>query len=586
MHSCHSDQHTRSFGALHSDLPNRLCLDECELESDCTIAKIIEQVDRSSAEDMFWDNLSGKLLDTSRVQKARLEEMGELAKHGVYQKVPVSECWNRTGKGPIGTRWVDVNKGDDANPDYRSRLVAQEINDSKREDLFAATPPLESKKMLFSLAVTEGIGYNQGAKSSGHQLDFIDVRRAYFHALARRTVYVRLPDEDAEPNMCGRLVKALYGTRDAAQNWEHAYIEFLESTGFASGVASPCMFVHESRSLRVVVHGDDFTVLGPSSQLDWFREQIAARFEVKFRGRLGPESLSSNSIRILNRVVQWTPEGIRYEADQRHAEIIVAELGLGPMAKPVSTPSTQTKNADEEPLEPTSATVYRALAARANYLAQDRVDIAFAVKELCRHMSNPRNCDWDALKRLGRYLINRTRVVVHFDYQPMPQSLDIWTDTDHAGCLSTRKSTSGGVAMFGSHCLKSWSVNQQVIALSSGEAEYYGLVKGSSNALGLIGMLKDVGIDLAITLHTDASAAKGIANRRGLGKVRHIELCQLWLQDQVARGRIAVVKVRGEDNFSDSLTKHSNPDRLEQTLASTNQHIGSGRHPIMPEVAR
>ena len=88
--------------------------------------------------------------------------MGELAKHGVYVKVPVSECWNSTGAALKGTRWVDVNKGDGANPDYRSRLVAQEINDHRREDLLAATPPLESKKMLLSLAVTEGIGFKNG----------------------------------------------------------------------------------------------------------------------------------------------------------------------------------------------------------------------------------------------------------------------------------------------------------------------------------------------------------------------------------------------------------------------------------------
>ena len=116
--------------------------------------------------------------------------------------------------------------------------------------------------------------------------------------------------------MCGKLIKALYGTRDAAQNWEFAYTDFLAGIGFANGVASPCVFFHKERSLRLVVHGDDFTVLGKEQQLDWFREQIAARFEVKFRGRLGPTDSDDKAIRILNRVVTWTSEGIEYEADQ------------------------------------------------------------------------------------------------------------------------------------------------------------------------------------------------------------------------------------------------------------------------------
>ena len=72
-------------------------------------------------------------------------------------KVPIEECWANTGKEPIGTRWVDVSKGDEANPEYRSRLVAQEIKRDNRDDLFAATPPLEAKQMLMSMAVTEGV---------------------------------------------------------------------------------------------------------------------------------------------------------------------------------------------------------------------------------------------------------------------------------------------------------------------------------------------------------------------------------------------------------------------------------------------
>ena len=110
--------------------------------------------------------------------------MAEVYKYGVYKQASLAECYDRTGKAPIGTRWVDVNKGDRVHPEYRSRLVAQEINTGRREDLFAATPPLEAKKMLFSLAVTESIGYKKGKREQGMKIDFIDVRRAYFHAKA------------------------------------------------------------------------------------------------------------------------------------------------------------------------------------------------------------------------------------------------------------------------------------------------------------------------------------------------------------------------------------------------------------------
>ena len=179
-----------------------------------------DEGDQMMLNEVFWDDISGKQLREDLVRKARIEEMGEVMKHKVYVKVPIKECWEVTGRDPIGTRWVDVNKGDDQEPDYRSRWVAQEIKHDKRDDLFAATPPLEAKKLLLALAVTEGIGYQSGDKRNGYRLDFIDVKRAYFHAKARREVYVKLPDEDYEPGMCAKLLKALYGTRDAAQNWE------------------------------------------------------------------------------------------------------------------------------------------------------------------------------------------------------------------------------------------------------------------------------------------------------------------------------------------------------------------------------
>ena len=58
--------------------------------------------------------------------------------------------------------------------------------------------------------------------------------------------------------------------------------------GFKRGQSSPCAFYHESREIRAVIHGDDFTILGWGNQLDWFRGEIKDRFEVKFRGRMGP----------------------------------------------------------------------------------------------------------------------------------------------------------------------------------------------------------------------------------------------------------------------------------------------------------
>ena len=134
-------------------------------------------------------------------------------------------------------------------------------------------------------------------------------------------------------------------------------------------------------------------------------------------------------------------------------------------------------------------------------------------------------------------------MVIKFNYQREVKDLVIWTDTDFGGCRRTRKSTSGGIAMIGNHFVKSWCATPSIESLSSGEAEYYGIVKGSSMGPGVRSTLMDLGVNMGVKVRTDSSAAKGIANRKGFGNVRHIEVNQLWVQDRVARGDLIIEKL-------------------------------------------
>ena len=140
---------------------------------------------------------------------------------------------------------------------------------------------------------------------------------------------------------------------------------------------------------------------------------------------------------------------------------------------------------DDCPLEAAETALFRATAARANYLALDRPEVAFAAKELCRRMSEPRRRDKVALQRLCRYLLGAPRLV--YRYRPVPADLplQVYADTDFAGCAHTRRSTSGGCASRGGHLLKHWALTQKTITLSSGEAELGGVVKAATEGIGL-----------------------------------------------------------------------------------------------------
>ncbi len=110
--------------------------------------------------------------------------------------------------------------------------------------------------------------------------------------------------------------------------------------------------------------------------------------------------------------------------------------------------------------------------------------------------------------------------------------------------------------MFGSHCIKTYSQTQETIALSSGESEFYGLVKAPAMGLGMKGLMEDLGVPVEVQANTDSSAAKSITARRGAGRVRHIEVRELWVQERAAKAELKIVKVRGEDNVADGLSKH------------------------------
>ena len=138
--------------------------------------------------------------------------------------------------------------------------------------------------------------------------------------------------------------------------------------------------------------------------------------------------------------------------------------------------------------------------------------------------------------------------------------------------------------MHGSHLLKTWASTQTVVALSSGEAEYYGVVKGMCEALRIKGIAKDMGLDFSITLSTDSSAAKVIATGKRLAKVKHLETRTLWAQDKIDEGTVVVKKIGGDRNVADILTKYLSSPRLRSLLAELQVAEVEGRHSLAPQL--
>ena len=159
----------------------------------------------------------------------------------------------------------------------------------------------------------------------------------------------------------------------------------------------------------------------------------------------------------------------------------------------------------DEKLDEQKHAVYRAIVARANYLAPDRPDIAFAAKDLARSMSSPCRGDWDRLKRLARYLKGKPRVVKKYRWQKPMSTFSIFSDADWAGDKQSRKSTSGGCIMVGKHLSKGWAETQTLVALSSGESEFDSVA--CSCAVGSWHVTDEVSIVLGCLLNEEPFGA-------------------------------------------------------------------------------
>ena len=139
------------------------------------------------------------------------------------------------------------------------------------------------------------------------------------------------------------------------------------------------------------------------------------------------------------------------------------------------------------------------------------------MKEIARKLAAPRVSDWDLMTRLARYLVGRPRMVLWYRYPGDDGCIRTMTDGDWACCRRTRRSTTGGITVRGSHVLKFWAKTQAVVSLSSAEAELYEAVKATAETLGTVSLMRDLGQATKGIVMADASATLSLIRRRGRG---------------------------------------------------------------------
>ena len=216
-------------------------------------------------------------------------------------------------------------------------------------------------------------------------------------------------------------------------------------------------------------------------------------------------------------------------------------------------------------------------------LSQDRLDLLVLGKELAKGLKKPTPAHFQMLKRGVPYLRSHPRLVHVFANQDKFTQLEVWAVADHAGCIRSRKSTTGTILRLGKNTIRNTCKSQAVIALSSGEAEYDGLVSGLCQGLGEQSTLKDWGISIPMIGFMDATTGLALGSRHDPGRVKHIDTAFLWAQVVTSRGAKLYRKSTTE-MLADLCTKTLEAQRVLMLVSRMGYNFVEGKHHLSVDI--
>ena len=352
-------------------------------------------------------------------------------------------------------------------------------------------------------------------------------------------MYIELPAEDPgsiSGKVVGKLEKASYGTRDAPQAWLHELSKTLVGIGFTMSARFPGLYFQDRLEVALVTHVDDLLCSGVGGESELGASR--AFEEVRSGGREHRGQVSRANHREDR---AWLLLGTRLQASGR----LAGRMGLGVLQWSFHSCDNNRamRGKTRWICKISMQRTYRRSAARLNYLAQDRPDITFAANFLARSMGHP-------------VFTGSPPVPLEFCLPGDAQAeVTVLSDSNWAGDQATRRSTSGVTIFNGAHLLLFASRLQKTVALISGEAELNAQVMGMSEGLQVSGVREEWCLGSELACFSDSSAARGIASRAGVGRMKHLEVRQLWVQEKVRESRATVSWLSRCQNTADVLTQ-------------------------------
>ena len=450
------------------------------------------------------------------------------------------------GQPLVDNRWVYKAKlnslgGVDR---FKARLVARGFTQRPGVDYWETySPVIRMESLRAMLAI---------ASKRGYHIKQFDVKTAFLYGELQEDIFMRQPVGfcDGTERVC-KLLRSIYGLKQAARCWNVKFVKTLNDIGLVASEADPCVFLgRRTGVVHLGIYVDDGLVSAECEKdIDGIMKELSDVFTLsrcEFGLFLGME-------------LRKTERGITL-SQRSYSERIIARYRMD-TAHPVSTPCSV-----DDPgsvISPNSNFPYREAVGSLNYLAvMTRPDISYAVGMASRHLDDYTDVHVGHVKRILRYVKGTTTMglLLGKDCDLKGGELRGYSDSDYAGCISTRRSTSGYVFFWRAACISWRSERQRIVATSTTEAEYIAASEAVKELCWLKRILSELlEEDVGAILHLDNQGSiKLVENPVMHRRTKHIDVRYHFIREKFQEGLFKVVYVNTKEQSADVLTKGLN----------------------------
>lgn len=505
---------------------------------------------RSSLRD-FCANVSFiSEIEPKNVDNALMEESWILAMHEELNQFTRNNVWKLVPKPKehpvIGTKWIFKNKLDEQGnvTKNKARLVAKGYNQIEGIDFdetFAPVARLEAIGIFLAFSCFKGFKLYQ-----------MDVKSAFLNGYLKEEVYVEQPPgfiDHESPNHVFKLNKALYGLKQAPRAWYDRLSTYLLKHDFSKGNADKTLFIlkKDKDILIVQVYVDDIIFGSTNKDLcHKFEKLMQDEFEMSMMGELKY---------FLGFQVKQSKDGV-FITQEKYVKELLKRFGMENLKVAPTPMSPSTKVTKDETGKSVDEKLYRGMIGSLLYLTASRPDIMFAVCLCSRFQSDPKESHLKAIKRIFRYLVGTQKFGLWFPACDVFELVG-YSDSDFAGNLTDRKSTSGTVHLLGNSVVSWSSRKQNCVALSTTEAEYIALGSCCAQVLWMMMTLEDFGLNYRkVPLRCDNKSAIDLSNNHVYhSRTKHIDVRHHFLRDHIVKEDVIIEFVPTDLQLADIFTK-------------------------------